>query len=149
VNKEFMMVAADVASLLGGRPGAGGMIESDFDLLQAVLDGLPVSAVDAIIQSGAVTADEASRLILAADEMEERRAGIQKLSQDESDRLIRVARVIASATDTFGDAEKAARWLRVPNRGLGGLVPMELLASETGAALVHETLHKIEHGIFA
>lgn len=143
------MVASDVAGLLGGRLGVDGVIESDFDLLQAVLEGLPVSAVDAIVHAGAVTADEASRLIIHADDLSERRAGVQRLSQDESDRLIRVARVIASATEAFGDAEKAGRWLRSPNRGLGGLVPMELLSTETGAALVHDALHKIEHGIFA
>jgi putative toxin-antitoxin system antitoxin component (TIGR02293 family) len=143
------MVASDVASLLGGQPGLGGVVMSDFDLLQAVLDGLPLSAVDAIVDSGAITADEASRLIIHSEDLRERRAGVQRLSQDESDRLIRVARVIAAATDTFTDPGRAARWLRAPNRGLGGMVPVELLATETGAALVHETLHKIDHGIFA
>jgi putative toxin-antitoxin system antitoxin component (TIGR02293 family) len=143
------MVASDVAGLLGGQPGLGGVVMSDFDLLQAVLQGLPVSAVDAIVESGAITPDEASRVIIHSEDLRERRAGVQRLSQDESDRLIRVARVIAAATDTFTDADRAARWLRTANRGLGGLVPMELLATETGAALVHEALHKIDHGIFA
>lgn len=66
-----------------------------------------------------------------------------------ADRLARVARLLATADETFGAAEKAHRWLRKPNRGLGGQVPLELLATDTGARLVEQALGRIDHGIFA
>jgi putative toxin-antitoxin system antitoxin component (TIGR02293 family) len=49
----------------------------------------------------------------------------------------------------FGDAAKAARWLRKPNRALNGLEPLRLLQTETGGRAVEELLGQIDHGIFA
>jgi putative toxin-antitoxin system antitoxin component (TIGR02293 family) len=46
---------------------------------------------------------------------------------EQSDRLARVARVIAAAEETFGNAEKAAVWLRRPTTALAGEKPLELL----------------------
>ena len=56
------------------------------------------------------------------------------------DRLVRVARILASAEKTLGGLEKAALWLRRPNRALGGEVPLSLLDTEVGEQLVEDAL---------
>ena len=61
----------------------------------------------------------------------------------------RVARVQTAADEAFGNPEKAYRWLRKPNRGLGGQVPLELLSTEAGARVVEQALERIVHGISA
>ena len=58
-------------------------------------------------------------------------------------RLVEITRI---ATSAFGDAEKARRWLRKPNRALGGEKPVDLLATARGTALVHQILGNIEYG---
>lgn len=60
-----------------------------------------------------------------------------------------MARVMARAEEALGDAEKARRWLRKPNRGLRGRVPLDLARSEAGARIVEQALGRIEHGLGA
>ena len=66
-----------------------------------------------------------------------------------TDRLTRVARVMARAEEALGDAEKARRWLRKPNRALQGRVPLDPARSEAGARIVEQALGRIEHGLGA
>ncbi len=73
----------------------------------------------------------------------------QSLTISETDRALRLARATIEAARVFGDAEKAARWLRKPNASLGGQAPLALLRTETGARAVEESLIQIDHGIFA
>jgi putative toxin-antitoxin system antitoxin component (TIGR02293 family) len=59
---------------------------------------------------------EIERFIIPARTWRHRKAKKEPLSFEESDRVVRLARVQAMAEDVFGDVEKAARWLR---EGLG------------------------------
>ena len=139
------MTVAELAERLGvGDAG----IRSEIDLLDAVSRGLPTVAVDAAVHSGILSADEADRLVIARRTLAARKARGQDLTRDESDRLMRVARVNAVSLEQFGSAEKAGRWLRKPNRALGGRVPLELLATGEGARVVEETIMRIAHGLF-
>jgi putative toxin-antitoxin system antitoxin component (TIGR02293 family) len=70
------------------------------------------------------------------------------MTVEESDRLTRISRINAVATEQFGNAEKAARWLRKPNRALDGAAPLDLLATGEGARVVEETIMRIAHGLF-
>ena len=78
-----------------------------------------------------------------------RRLQTGRLSLEESDRAVRLARLTAMAERVFGDFEKAHRWLRKPSPMLDGAVPVALLKSESGAHLLEQTLHRIDYGMFA
>lgn len=65
-----------------------------------------------------------------------RRRQTRKLDADESDRLYRIARVAAHAFAVFGAEDKAATWLRRPNRALNGELPIDLLEpNETSSSI--------------
>jgi putative toxin-antitoxin system antitoxin component (TIGR02293 family) len=49
----------------------------------------------------------------------------------------------------FESPEVAARWLRRPNRALGGERPLDLLTSDAGARVVEQVLGRIEHGVYS
>ena len=53
---------------------------------------------------------------------------------------------IALAKHYFGDGPKATRWLRRPNRALGGSTPLELVDTELGARTVENVLGRIAYG---
>ena len=78
-----------------------------------------------------------------------RRLQTGRLSLEESDRAIRLARLTAMAERVFGAFDKAHRWLRKPSRTIDGAVPLSLLKTETGAYLVEQTLHRIDYGMLA
>jgi putative toxin-antitoxin system antitoxin component (TIGR02293 family) len=62
----------------------------------------------------------------------------------ESDILYRVARVVVFAVSIFGDIEKARVWLKWPNCGLGGEIPLNLLSTDIDSHQVKELLERIK-----
>ena len=115
--------------------------------IDATRRGLPVSAVDALVETGRLSLSEIDRIVLPRKTLSHRR-GLGALTPDQSDRLIRVARVIAAAEETFGSSEKAHRWLRRKTTALGGDAPLDLLTSG-GARQVERRLSRIDHGLAA
>ena len=61
----------------------------------------------------------------------------------------RLQRIKSHAERVFGSKEKSKRWLHKPCRALNNAVPIELAANQSGAWLVEEELHAIDHGMFA
>ena len=70
------------------------------------------------------------------------------LSPEESDRVLRLARVAAQAEEVLGGREDAVKWLHRPSRSLGGHKPLELVRTDAGSELVVDVLGRLEHGVF-
>ena len=143
------MTSAAVAQWLGGAKVLRVDVRSDLELVKVVRDGLPVAALDALVARGGLTAAEAERLVIPRRTLAHRRRRRQPLSLEESDKLARVARAVALAEETMGDAARAHEWLRRPVRALGGERPLDLLATEGGARLVEQALGRVAHGVFS
>jgi putative toxin-antitoxin system antitoxin component (TIGR02293 family) len=71
------------------------------------------------------------------------------LTHEESDRAVRLARVISLAEEIFGEEAKAGRWLRKPKARFSGRAPLELLRTDAGARLVEEMLLQLDYGFAA
>lgn len=138
-----------VAERLGGRRVLGAMPRSQGDILTLVVNGVPVDAVDYAIDHGHVSREEVAKLVLPARTLSHRRARRERLSADESERLIRVLRSKALAERAFGSPETAERWLYRSLAVLGGRAPIDVCGTETGARLVEQILAKIEYGAAA
>jgi putative toxin-antitoxin system antitoxin component (TIGR02293 family) len=76
-----------------------------------------------------------------------RRLSHGRLTPEQSDRLVRVVRVLAAAEETFGSQDNASRWLRRPTKVLEGEAPLEMLDTTEGAREVEDLLHRIDHGL--
>ena len=73
-----------------------------------------------------------------------------RFSSDQSERLVRIIRVIDRAVELFeGNKEEAQKWLNEPNRALSWKVPADLMASETGAYEVMKLITRLEHGVYS
>ena len=142
---DIPMTARDV---IGGTAVIGMDAASGLDVVRMVRRGLPVGAVQFILDSGRMTLAELDRLVLPRKTLANRRkAGT--LTPEQSDRLVRLARVLAAAEETFGRQEKAAAWLRRPTTALAGERPLDLLDTDEGAREVETVLGRIAHGIAA
>ncbi len=73
----------------------------------------------------------------------------ERLSVEESDRALRLARTVALADIVFGEHAKALDWLRVPKKQFKGRCALEMVRTEAGARLVDELLTRIDEGYFA
>ncbi len=117
------------------------------ELARALPLRLEIALLDNLLKEGLTSKELA--LVLPPRTLAHRRAKGQPLSPDESDRALRVARLVALAESVFADREKALRWLRKPQARFSGHSAMELMASEIGGRLVEETLVRIDEGYAA
>ena len=116
---------------------------SEVDLIDRLEKGLTVAAVHCLQTKANLTDQETYQLIAP-------RRTLSRLSSEEADKAVRIARVSARAQQVFaGQPEYAAAWLREPKSELGERTPLQLLATESGARAVEEQLIGIEHGMFA
>jgi putative toxin-antitoxin system antitoxin component (TIGR02293 family) len=137
------MGALQIRSVVGGARVVG-----EGDLVTLVRGGLPVGSVHFLLESGRLTQAELDRLVLPRKTLANRRR-LGSLTPDQSDRLIRLARILAAAEETFGSQAKAAIWLRRATSALGGERPLELLDTDEGTRRVEALLADIDHGIAA
>jgi putative toxin-antitoxin system antitoxin component (TIGR02293 family) len=135
---------------IGAILGLRSAVASEVDLAARVERGLPASAVGAVREHLGLADDEIYRLVAPRRTLARRQAGRQPLTPEESERLLRVARIAAHAEQVFpGEPEYAREWLREPKRQLADRAPIDVLATEPGARAVEELLAGIEHGLFA
>lgn len=73
----------------------------------------------------------------------------EALSTTESERVLRLARVLARAIDVFESRDAAKQWLQEASTALGERKPIDLLATDIGTEVVLNELGKIDHGFFA
>jgi putative toxin-antitoxin system antitoxin component (TIGR02293 family) len=104
--------------------------------------------IDELISRG-YTEGEISELVVPKRTLARRRAENELLTVEETDKALRLSRIVRQAAHVFGDRDKAHRWLRKPKRALNGETPIAFLASEEGARKVEEMLHRIDHGMAA
>lgn len=123
-------------------------LRSEADAAFAVEQRLPLTALESLTHGG-VSDEEVYRLVIPRRTLAHRRANAEALTQDESDRAVRVARAVSLAEEVFGESDRALRWMRKPKHRFQGRSPMELLVTEAGARLVEELLYQVDHGMVA
>jgi len=142
-----MTTAGRIASALGGRRALRGEVQTLEDLRESVLRGLPFRAFEAVTANFGLPAPLVVRVLRVPPRTLARRKRKARFPADESDRLVRLARIAALTEEVLGSRDKAGRWLQKPNRALGGAVPLEHLETELGARQVEEILGRIAYGV--
>ena len=136
-----------VVSVLGGPKVVGRNVRSPEDLTERVRNGLPFAALAAVMEQYGISRDVLCSILHLSTRNFPRRKQQKRLSPDESDRLYRLARVIAHANRVFEDPEESADWIQSPSRALGKQQPLTLLDTDIGVQQVDQVLGRIEHGI--
>jgi putative toxin-antitoxin system antitoxin component (TIGR02293 family) len=92
--------------------------------------------------------DEVNSVIIPARTLQHRRSRRERLTVEESDRVIRALRVLSAAEGVYESRERALEWLRRANPRLDNRSPISLLKTDTGARIVEELLGQIDEGYF-
>jgi putative toxin-antitoxin system antitoxin component (TIGR02293 family) len=143
-----MTIVEEVARKLGGQTVLGAVVRSQSDLALAVRNRLPLSALKGLTLAG-LSEQEIERFVIPQRTRRHRADRNQPLTIDESDRAVRLLRVQTLAEETFGDNEKANRWLRRPLTELRGEPPLDIAQTEAGARVIEIILGKIAWGAAA
>jgi putative toxin-antitoxin system antitoxin component (TIGR02293 family) len=131
---------------LGGRSVLGRNLNSQRDLCEAIRDGFPPAVVEELMQASGLTLKELAEALDLSPRSLQRRRRSGRLARFESDRLYRLARIVAVARQSLGDREKAMLWLKRSNRALGGIPPVGAIDTELGARQVEDILGRIAYG---
>ncbi|MFN2386218.1 MAG: antitoxin Xre/MbcA/ParS toxin-binding domain-containing protein, partial [Thermoanaerobaculia bacterium] len=134
---------------LGGQAAFRHRVRTVDDLIRNVREGLVFVSYDNLKDRYEIASDEMVKILNIPGRTLARRKREKRFEADESDRLLRLGRVAALAEETLGSRQKAARWLRAPNRALGGEVPLRLLDTDPGSRRTEDELFRISHGVFS
>jgi len=141
-------VVGTVFRKLGGRQALGEEVNSEADFARIISRRLPLEVLKHVELSG-FSKREIEDFIIPARTQRRRKERKEPLTVEESDRLVRLARIQALAEDVFADVVKANRWLRERLGILGGKAPLELAQTDAGARVVEQILAKIDWGAAA
>jgi len=138
------MIAADVqvSEWLGRQAPV-----SETDMLRIVEEKFAPTVIERLISLG-LQRSEIDAAIIPLRTLQHRRSRREKLTVEESDRVLRVIRVLSLAESVYGSRERALAWLRNPHARLDGRAPLSLLNTDTGSRIVEELLVRIDEGMF-
>jgi putative toxin-antitoxin system antitoxin component (TIGR02293 family) len=136
-----------IMDVLGGAKVLGRGVRSPGDLADQVRKGLPFAALSAVMEECGISSNVVCEVLQLSSRNFLRRRDQKRLSPVESDRLYRLARVLAHANRVFEDPDESAEWIQTPNTALGKQQPLTLLDTDIGVQQVDQVLGRIEHGI--
>jgi putative toxin-antitoxin system antitoxin component (TIGR02293 family) len=118
------------------------------ELIRRIQKGLRFSELETLQSTIDLPFEQlAAKLAISRSTLQRRKAA-GRLSPDESDKVMRLSRLLEHATNVFGHVEKARAWLKFPQRGLGGAVPLDYAETEVGAREVDNLLGRIDYGVY-
>ena len=132
---------------------------SVMDRVSMVKEGLPAEYVEALATSMAIPKEKFYRTIGIARPTVDRKIRQRKrLSQDESERVLGIARLIGQAQSmvqttggphAFDAAKWLASWLDLPLNALDGRRPAELMDTADGRTLIADILAQQQSSAYA
>jgi putative toxin-antitoxin system antitoxin component (TIGR02293 family) len=144
------MAAQTIPDVLGGEVILGKQVNKSGALAELVREGLPVKALFLLAERLDLRQAEISEKIgIPQRTLTRRIAQNSRLTPAESDRTVRLAQVYSTATETLGDGDKAAAWLKTPNRALRGGRPLDQLDTDPGVREVEDVLGRIAYGVYS
>src|SRR6266487_2721877 len=132
-----------------GKNAVGEKSTHPTELIQRIQKGLRFTELKTLQDTLDLPFEQlAAKLSISRSTLQRRKAA-GRLSPDESDKVVRFSRLLRQATDLFGDIEKARAWLKHPQYGLGGAVPLDYARTEAGAREVENLLGRMKYGVYS
>jgi putative toxin-antitoxin system antitoxin component (TIGR02293 family) len=149
-REDSVEYIASITRFLGGRSVFPSLPKSDREFIRLLRHGIPVAAVACAAKSLSMTEEATfAWLKIPKRTAARRKANNEPLRDVESERLLRLARLAATASDVLGTRDRAVDWMTKPNRALAGERPVELLDTDVGFQNALDVLNRIEHGVFS
>lgn len=119
------------------------------EMIRRIQQGLRFHELEVLQDNIDIPLEELAAKLAISRSTLQRRKTAGRLLPDESDKLMRFSRLLDHATDIFGDVDKARAWMKHPQRGLGGVSPLDYAETEMGAREVENLLGRIDYGVYS
>jgi putative toxin-antitoxin system antitoxin component (TIGR02293 family) len=144
------MATLAIPDVLGGETILGGPFKRNGELAELVREGLPVKSLFLLaLRLDLNQAEISEKIGIPQRTLTRRAAQDARLTPAESDRTVRLAQVFANATETLGSGDKAAAWLKTPNRALRGGRPLDQVDTDPGVRELEDLLGRIAYGVYS
>lgn len=119
------------------------------ELIRQIQKGLRFTELETLQHSLDMPFEKLAAKLSISRSTLQRRKLAGRLSPEESNKVVRFSRLLRQASDLFGNAEKARAWLKHPQYGLGGAVPLDYAETEVGAREVEDLLGRMKYGVYS
>jgi len=119
-------------------------------LIRQIDAGFPFDTLRKFVAHTGIALPRLASVLGIPDRTLARRKVADRLSPEESERLLRISSVFEKAVELFnGDVESAVHWLTNPKKALGYRQPLDYARTELGAREVENLIGRIGHGVFS
>lgn len=124
-------------------------VKNEKDFIDVIRAGIPRQAMSHLMEVMDMSLDEMAAIVHTSDRTLRRYTPHQKLSQEQSERMIELARLYSRGEEVFGSIDKFKDWMNTVLLSLGNKKPKDFLDTSIGIGMLMDELGRIEHGIFA
>ena len=119
------------------------------ELIRSIREGLRFRELETLQKDIDLPLEQLAGKLAISRSTLQRRKLAGRLSPDESDKVVRFSRLLEHAAKVFGSLDNARGWLKYPQRGLGGAVPLDYAETEIGAREVDNLIGQIDYGVYS
>lgn len=124
-------------------------ISNDNDFIKLIRAGIPKHAMDNLMDISELSLLEMAAITHISDRTLRRYKPQQKLPQEQSERMLELARLYTRGEQVLGTMAAFREWMDTALAQLGGKKPKEFLDTSIGINMLLDELGRIEHGVFA
>ncbi|PQJ11782.1 hypothetical protein CJD36_008280 [Flavipsychrobacter stenotrophus] len=124
-------------------------IKNENDFISIIRSGIPKQAMTHLMDVADLTLLEMAIITHTSDRTLHRYKPQQKLSQEQSERMIELARLYSRGEEVFGSIEAFRQWMDAVLLPLGNKKPKAFLDTSLGINMLLDEIGRIENGIFA
>lgn len=115
--------------------------------VELIRAGLPAGAFEVTARALLLSVDElAAKLGISPRTIRDQRKRKVRLSSENTEKLVRIARIQRLGRSIFSTDGAVAEWLRAPAPALNGIKPIDLVDTDTGAREIEAVLHGMAYG---
>lgn len=129
-------------------PAPWSVSEDVLDQVEELKQGLSTEIADELCIELKITRQELARYTGVGERTLKRKFKEGRLNCGQSERMVRLSRLLERTVQVMGGREAAVQWLKAPRSYLRGQTPLDMVVTELGTEEVLNLLGRIEHGVF-
>ncbi len=124
-------------------------IQNENDFINVIRTGIPRQAMTYLMDIADLSLLEMANITHTSDRTLRRYKPQQKLTQEQSERMIELAKLYSRGEEVFGKLETFRVWMDTSLLPFGNRKPKEYLDTSMGIKMILDELGRIEYGIYA
>ena len=126
----------NLIEILGGKRALGVRVRQEEDLIEQIHRGLPYKTLESVMERMEMEMAFVIAFLGVTARTLQRRQTENVLTREESDRVVRLAKLYERTVKVLGDPSEARAWLHHRNITLGSKTPLEVMDTVIGEARV-------------